>query len=390
MLDTALNSLEKRSFYSFLLLYTVSSFLFIGLNGFWYYTAQKSSLQSNDYLRLRHIADQVSRAVIRAHMQNRPLTLPETDPTTGVTLFDRNNRIVHGPDIEGFTPEKNGYIQHRTLHLLVSDTPQGHLNIRSVVVQSSDLSAQLQRLRRTVWSVMAASALFVVLIAWVLSKLFMRPLHQRIRQIETFINDLTHELNTPITALRMATQRAIEKEHCHQRTLRNISISTKQLFDIYTTLTYLSFSRNEEATKAIDLDQVLRKSIDYYRELCASKKITLHVEREPLLFTLSPDRAAMLFGNLISNAVKYSPAHSDIFITLKANRFIIEDHGIGIDPHRLPDIFERFHRGTDYAGGFGIGLNIVQSICNDHHIAIEVISEKGKGTRFVLTFPVDR
>ena len=71
-----MNDLEKRSFYSFLALYIVSSFLFIVLSGYWYYAAQKNSLESNQYYKLQHIADMLSQKIIYAHMRGVELELP--------------------------------------------------------------------------------------------------------------------------------------------------------------------------------------------------------------------------------------------------------------------------------------------------------------------------
>ena len=382
-----MNSLEKRSFYSFLLLYIVSSFLFILLSGYWYYTAQKSMLKSNDYFQMRHISSNISTAIIQAHMHGVELRLPVIDPAFTITLLDQRRRSVYGPKIEAFEVEGNAYFQHSDTTVLVSDAPQRHLGVEFVVVQSGRLTEMLHTLKTTVISMMAAVALAIAVIALILSKLFMRPVRQKIDQVETFIKDVTHELNTPITALSMATERAMAKEVYDKKALRNISISTKQLYDIYASLTYLNFSRKEEKAAPVDLEGVLLKSIEYYRELCESKRIVLHVQSESFLFPMVPERATMLFGNLISNAIKYSKANSEIFITLKNGTFTIEDHGIGIDPERVSKIFERYNRETEYAGGFGVGLNIVQSICTDHRIEIGVKSQKGEGSCFTLTFP---
>ena len=381
-----MNSLEKRSFYSFLLLYIISSFLFILLSGFWYYIAQKSSLESNDYFQMRHISDRISSAIIQAHMQELAFNLPMTDQAYTITLIDRQGNIVYGSLTEGFEIEKYGYFQQENSTILIADTPQGHLNISDVVVQSSHLYELLHTLKITVIAMMALIASGIVLIAWILSRLFMRPIHKKIDQIETFIKDVTHELNTPITALSMATERAVKKEKYDKKALRNISISTKQLFDIYTSLTYLNFSQKKKETALIDLNRVLLKSIEYYRELCESKRIDIDVKSESLFFVMAEHRANMLFGNLISNAIKYSMPNSQISITLREGIFTIQDHGVGIAKERLSKIFDRYNRETEYAGGFGVGLSIVQNICVEHHIEIAVRSEKEKGTVFTLTF----
>ena len=386
VLDISLNKLEQKSFYSFVTLYIVSSFLFTLLSGFWYYTAQKSSLESNDYFQMRHISDRVSSAVIKAHMKKTELKLPKIDAIYHVTLIDGSGHTFYGSPIKDFSVDKNRYFKFGNHTVLISDTAHGHLNIAYVVVQSHQLTHLLQTLKSTVIGMMALIAAIIMLISWILSKLFMRPIREKIDQVETFIKDVTHELNTPITALIMSTERAMKKERFDAKILRNISISTKQLFDIYTALTYLNFSHEEQSNEQCDLETVLRKSVGYYKELCDSKKIQIHCESESSVFSIGEHSANMLFSNLISNAVKYSMPNSKISTTLKEGIFTIEDHGIGIDKDKLETIFERYHRGTEYAGGFGIGLSIVKNICDEHNIGIEVTSEKDVGTRFVLDF----
>lgn len=343
-------------------------------------------MKSSDYFQMRHISDKISSSIIQAHMQGVTLEFPVIDPIYRISLLDQQGSVVHGEETGKIDVSKNDYYQWKDETILVSDAPQEHLSIAFVVVRSDQLHRLLKSLKTDILAMMALIASATVMIAWILSKLFMRPLRQRIEQIETFIKDVTHELNTPITALSMATGRAMKREVYDRKALRNISISTKQLYDIYASLTYLNFSHKSERANEVDLEQVLLKSIDYYKELCESKDIEIHIESQTHLFAISEDRAAMLFGNLISNAIKYSMARSEISITLKDRGFAIEDHGIGIDKARLSKIFERYNRETEYAGGFGVGLSIVQSICDEYDIEVNVTSEPDKGSIFTLTF----
>ena len=385
-----MNDLEKRSFYSFLGLYLISSFLFIVLLGFWYYTAQKHAFENTEHYRLEHIGDRVGSAIIMAHMHRTPLKLPPIDPDVSIALFDTSGRLVDGTLPVAFMPKNVDYFERDGYMVLVSDAPNEHLNIRYVVVESNALAATLEHLRSVVIAMMTAVALLVFIVAWTLSKIFMRPVHQRIRQIERFVNDITHELNTPVSALSMATEQALKKGGCSDRTLRNIAVSTRQLYDIYRSLTYLNFSRAQQAPAAIDLEAVLNKSAQYYRPLCESKRITLDVRTSPLSFAIPEAQAQLLLGNLIGNAVKYSPPGSTIRARIEDGCIHIEDEGIGIPPHLREKIFERFERGTEYSGGFGVGLSIVKRICDDYGIGLFVESREGEGTQFRLCFEESR
>ena len=78
--------------------------------------------------------------------------------------------------------------------------------------------------------------------------------------------------------------------------------------------------------------------------------------------------------------------HGKIKITLKDATLTIEDDGIGIEKHKIKEIFNRFYRATSVTGGFGIGLSIVSSICQTYKIHIDVDSKVDEGTTFKLNF----
>lgn len=381
-----MNELEKKSFYSFLGLYILSSFLFIVGIGYWYYKAQENALENETYYTLQHIADVKSGEIIVAHMKHQTLKHTAIPKEITLALIDTQGSVVEGMLIDKNFKDKVGYFQSKGYSIFVSDAPREHLNIAYVVVQSNTLTHKLENLKKGVLILIAIASFFIVIVAWILSAFFMRPIRQRVLQIERFINDITHELNTPITSLFMATNQALKKGIYGAKTMNNISISTKQLYDIYRSLTYLNFSTKTEVAVALDLKEVLQKSVEYYRGLADIKHIKFSVSLDNSLFAIPQAQATLLFGNLIGNAIKYSSHNSKIRITLHDTIFVIEDEGIGIEPSQQKEIFEKFKRGTDYSGGFGVGLNIVKSICDEYAIKIELHSIPQEGTVFTLKF----
>jgi len=224
-----MNELEKKSFYSFLGLYILSSFLFLLLIGYWYYVAQKNALENEMYYKLQHISDVKSGDIIMAHMSNTKLQNRSVPKDISLVLIDTDGKVREGTLYINTVPNQAGYFSENGYDVFVSDAPRAHLNIKYVVAQSDTLSRALRELRQTVIGVMIIIAIILFMIAWVLSKLFMKPVLQKVEQIERFINDVTHELNTPITSLSMATEQALKQNKYTQNTLKNISISTKQL-----------------------------------------------------------------------------------------------------------------------------------------------------------------
>ena len=370
-----MNSLEKRSFYSFVGLYLGSSLLFVLLLGYWYYSAQKNALENETYYKLEHFADRLSGLIIKAHMTATSLELP-SEKEFVFTLIKEENAEAY----------KVGYFEKDGFKVLVSDAPREHLNVKYVVVKTQEYTQRLSALKTHVLSMMSVIFVLIGFTSVLLARLFMRPVRIRIEQIESFIQDVSHELNTPITALKMSASRAIKKEVYDKKILTNISISTKQLETIYNSLTYLNFTDEKESRDDLKLDVVVTQVVAYYDELSSSKGIAIVLDLEPFIFNAISSKMELLFSNLLSNAIKYSMPETTITISLKKGLFRIKDEGVGIAPEKLESIFELYKRDSQIAGGFGVGLNIVEQICKEYEIDVSVKSELEVGSEFRLRF----
>ena len=112
----------------------------------------------------------------------------------------------------------------------------------------------------------------------------------------------------------------------------------------------------------------------------------------------SESEIASAFGNLVSNAIRYTPADGEVRISWRAiageAEFAVEDSGIGIAPEHIPRLTERFYRvdrgRSRESGGTGLGLAIVKHILNRHQATLDITSVPGKGSRFAVRFPARR
>jgi two-component system OmpR family sensor kinase len=120
--------------------------------------------------------------------------------------------------------------------------------------------------------------------------------------------------------------------------------------------------------------------------LLERKDIRIEANLEKCEINIAPSKAKMLINNLLSNAIKYSKPKTTISITTTQNSFIIKDEGIGIRSDKLDEIFQRFVRANSYAGGFGVGLSIVDSIVKEYGYKLEIKSEPGEGTEITIHF----
>ena len=380
-----MNSVTRKSFWLFITLYLGSSFIFLFSSSYWFYSAQTSMQKSSDYYKLNHISDEISNEVIKAHMMKSKfkLKLKKYEHIT-IGLYDKNKQLKYGSRLQKIDFSKDYYMDKNIL-TVISQGTANHLNISYVAVQSTECASTLKKIREKIFLVTTIIAMFIIIIAVVLAKIFLRPIKNKMQEIENFVKDTTHELNTPITALMMSTSRAKNKKIYDEKIIQNISISTKQLFEIYSSLSYLSFESKEEDEDII-FDDVVEQSIKYFDELLEKKNISISFNKNRCILYITPTKAKMLIDNLISNAIKYSHPNSKISINLSQNKFSIQDEGIGIKKEKLHTIFKRFSRANSYAGGFGVGLNIIDGIVKKYNFKIDIDSQVDVGTTITIYF----
>ena len=121
------------------------------------------------------------------------------------------------------------------------------------------------------------------------------------------------------------------------------------------------------------------------------------VPDEPVIQPHDPPRLGQVLGNLIGNAVKFTPKGGHVDVSVEAvddgARLRVADDGVGIDPDELEHVFDRFYRGTrqpeERAGGSGLGLAIARSIVDMHRGRMAITSTPGVGTEVIVTLPAD-
>ena len=379
-----MNKITKKSFYSFLALYLVSSFVFLSLAAYWFYNSQVAMEKNANFYKMNHIADLVGAKVIDAHMNHKQFKL-DAFQREAIALFDANKKLLHGKVVQTVDFSKDFYMKNN-IFTLVAQRTAGHLHVKYIVVQSDECIKNIEIIKNKIAYAVIITAFLIIVIAVFLSYIFLKPLKDKMQEIEDFVKDTTHELNTPITAIMMSTSRLKSKKEYDEKIVKNISISTKQLYDIYASLSFLSFDNSSEETITLLFDEIVKEDIAYFSELLEKKNITLTTHLQSCPITIAPTKAKMLINNLLSNAIKYSHPNTNIKITTTQTSLIIQDEGIGIQKEKLHKIFQRFIRANSYAGGFGVGLNIVESIIQEYNFHINIQSKENFGTTITLTF----
>jgi two-component system phosphate regulon sensor histidine kinase PhoR len=287
-----------------------------------------------------------------------------------------------GSLLENLTPEE-------VLFIVVPD-------IKSIVIKSMN-------------GLIVASILFTLIIITAFYLTFGTMLKQKkISEMKTdFINNMTHELKTPLATISLAID-AIRTEKVQKE---------KDRFDYFTGIikdenkrmnghveTILQAAQLEKQEIHLEMSPVHLHEI--IQQVCKNLELQIKEKNGQTIFDLQATNDLIeadvkhfsnLLNNLIENAIKYSKENS-LYIRIatrsigrKSIRIEIEDHGIGMSKETLSRIFEKFYRAhtgnLHNVKGFGLGLSYVKEITQAHQGRIKADSVLGKGSTFILTFP---
>ncbi len=259
-----------------------------------------------------------------------------------------------------------------------------------------------------IWPLIMFSCLFTLIIilgvAYTVHVVFRQ---KKLAEIKNdFINNMTHEFKTPIATIGIATD-----------TLKNPKVfGNKEKLDFYTGIIKQENERmNNQVNKVLQMAQIdkgeltfkydevdvvaiINKVVNGVQLQLQEKQGTITITNQAISTTINADSThfANVINNLIDNALKYSPEKPVIKIKLwnenDALAICVSDNGIGMNEETQKRIFETFYRAPTgnihNVKGFGLGLSYVKAIIDDMKGEIEVKSEPGKGSTFIVTLPL--
>ena len=227
-------------------------------------------------------------------------------------------------------------------------------------------------------------------------------LEKQIRQ--EFFNNASHELKTPITSVQgyaellendLFADESQKKEFV--RRIKKEAGHMNQLINDILMISRLEAKEAELIKTQVRLSVLLEDVVESLKPVAAFHEVTIHVDCKPVRMNANTQQIKELFGNLISNAVKYNKPGGEVWVSVtRENHSIVifvKDNGMGIPGDSLGRIFERFYRvdkgRSKKQGGTGLGLSIVKHIVNFYRGTITVRSELDLGTEFAVTLPVE-
>jgi two-component system phosphate regulon sensor histidine kinase PhoR len=225
------------------------------------------------------------------------------------------------------------------------------------------------------------------------------------RMRRDFIANVSHEMKTPLTVVAGFTETLQDLDLDPKQRARYLQLmheqarNMKRLVDDLLTLSALESEQNPLVEAPFAIEPLVRALSADAKALSGGHHAIVLDIRDAAIVVGSRDELASAFGNLVSNAIRYTPEGGSVTLSWRIaddgrGEFAVEDTGIGIGEEHIPRLTERFYRvdrsRSRATGGTGLGLAIVKHVLMRHDAELDVVSEPGKGSTFTVGLPAER
>ncbi|WP_457749568.1 sensor histidine kinase [Sulfurimonas sp.] len=278
------------------------------------------------------------------------------------------------------------YLDGNDAYLIVKLPQNRYFGARYLILKNKISYAPVYE---KVFIILFSIVIFVFILSLFFLGSFAKPFQKINNQLDNFIKDSMHEINTPLSIINVNIDLYNRKNETNKY-MQRMKAAAKVLSNIYNDMDYLiKHERLEHEKKEINLSAFVKERIEYFNEVARMKNIVINTAiQECGTIYMNDKELQRLIDNNISNAIKYSyeNSHIDIQLYIKNERCCLsfKDYGVGIE--KVEKIFSRYYREDTSKGGFGIGLNIVKSIIEKENIELKIESLPNQGSLFIYTF----
>lgn len=378
---------EKKSLIRFLLIYLGSTFLLFSLAVGIFYHSQKHHLLEQQSDTLKFQAEQIKMELRVMHEGFDSVLIYPTHTSIDSAIYDLDKQYIFGTQNDTrILDEKDYRMDEKRLYYLSQVEPY-YLGAAFLLVSKVLDKEPIIQLQKSIGLFMLGAGVFFTLLGLFLGKLFVAPMRDSMDRMNRFIQDTTHELNTPISTILTNIEMLETFGKCeNNEELKRIEIASKTLSRIYDDLTYLNLNHNYyRHIESLNVSKLASERLVYFSAMAQNKGLRLEANIDPdIVLDIDKNDLTRLLDNLITNAIKYNKPKGLLKVALTKDFLSVIDTGIGIPKKDLKTIVCRFKRANKSEGGFGIGLDIVNQVVNNYGFVLDIYSEPDKGTKVVV------
>lgn len=378
---------EKRSLFRFLSIYLSSTFLLFLLATMIFYNFQKHQIIETQNTELNIEAKRIAQQLRQINETfSTPLLYPHNKPFQSA-IYNLDKEYIFG----SFQPKsiiwnRDHYQKENKLFYIHNLYPY-YLGASYLVISKNLDQTPINHLIQILFLFLLIAGIVFTLLGLFLGKLFIAPMKESIEKMNQFIEDTTHEFNTPISTILSNIELLETLYNCEgKQEMQRIEIASKTLSRLYEDLSYLKLNHNyHREIEQLNISQLLENRIKYFHTLIETKKlkVTQHITKEVYLYVDNNDAIRMI-DNLLSNAIKYNHKEGLLKINLTKEKLSIYNSGIGIKEEAIKYIHHRFKRANESEGGFGIGLDIVAQVVERYSFQFNIYSNYKKNTEVTI------
>ena len=236
-------------------------------------------------------------------------------------------------------------------------------------------------------------------------RLYLRSMRvRRHLQMSHIFTNITHELLTPLTVISASVDKLRDEEPQYGHDYDLMQLNIQRMVRLLQQILETSKSEAGELKLLVaqgDVMKYIQETASCIEPLLARKnmKFTVFCQPESMMGWIDTDKLDKIIYNLLSNAAKYARENGEVSLKVQTNntydtiRIEVRDTGEGISPEMMKQLFKRFHDGSyrqHRTIGTGLGLSLTQDLVYLHHGNIQCESEQGKGTKFIVTLPINK
>ncbi len=378
---------EKKSFIRFLLIYLGSTFFLFTISAWIFYTKQVHHLIDEQRDTLQYEVAKIITGLRTLHHNYDEMLMYPTRPGIESAIYDIDKQYIFGTGTPTPLLDEEYYLTSEIkLHYLSEVQP--HYLGASYLLVSKDLDEKpFKELQKELAIFLLGAGFIFSLLGLILGRLFIAPMRESMERMNQFIQDTTHELNTPISTILTNIEMLDTFGKCEKNAeLQRIEIASKTLSHIYDDLTYLNFDHDYYRNiESINVSDFIRERMVYFSIMAENKRLKVEMNiDDDVIIEIDKNDLMRLVDNLISNAIKYNKQEGVLKLRLTKKFFSVSDTGIGIRRRDLDTIVCRFKRSNKSEGGFGVGLDIVNQVVENYGFVLDIHSKEEKGTEVII------